>query len=100
MGNVIITEENFKRAHSEGSAEIKKVLENLAPEVFEKTYPCLKKLLTCGNAKGTVVLFTEPGYGIVVISNGFYPLGHQSVDWTESRFPGQWKLIKGIKEIE
>ena len=64
-----------------------------------KKYPCLKKFILNDPAQDTIVLFTSPGRGTVIVSD-FYPLGHKATNWTESSDPDEWVAIKGIKETE
>ena len=98
MGNVIITEENFKKAHKQGSAETKKTLENLAPEVFKSKFPAWAK----GDPSGCLYLFLDECTAIMVTepdgrSKGSGKIGeiiHDKVHYS-SQIP-----IKGIREIE
>jgi hypothetical protein len=43
MTMIQITEENFKKAHAEGCADVKQVLETLAPEQFGSKFPYFTK---------------------------------------------------------
>jgi len=98
MANVIITEENFKRAHSEGSAEIKKTLENLAPEVFKPKLPHLGIYKVGGRE---TVLFTGKGergfYKGYVIDPG---TSSKSVGYYSETWHDHWIPIDSIREKE
>ena len=92
-----IQEENLRKAHSEGCSDVKRVLETLAPEVFQEKYPCLKKY-QCRDSmhSGLIVLFESPRTGYVVKSvNCIDPLGRHSCTWVEEYF----HPIKGIQEV-
>lgn len=58
-------------------------------------YPCLKSYDE-GVRSPYVVLFTEPKSGTVVSEGGYWPLGHYSNNWQESKFS---PLPKGSKVI-
>jgi len=88
---------DFIKAHAEGCTETKKVLENLAPEVFKVKYPCFKRYNNkASNAHGLVVLFEKQNCGRVVVPSPTDELGKYSTDWSEWNFVP----IKGVKEID
>jgi len=87
-----IQEENFLKAYREGCSDVKKVLENLAPELFTSEYPCLKKW----KYSNLVVLFTQKKTGYAVTTGGPDKIGDFNEDWVEDDF----SPIKGLREIE
>jgi len=54
-----IDSKKLKKAHKAGSKEVKKVLEELAPELFKINYPIIGEY-----PNGEIVLFVEDGVGI------------------------------------
>jgi hypothetical protein len=99
MSDIILKEENVRKAHAQGCRDVKKVLETLCPEVFKSEYPCLKQYIdSSGKDNGMIVLFTSPKSGIVVkeIEGGLWSLGESRINfWSEHNY----RPIKGIQEI-
>ena len=61
---------------------------SMIPAPTHPAYPSLKGILSdCGELLSTVVLFNNPGTGMVVYSeNKVYPLGYFSTEWKENNF--------------
>lgn len=92
-----IEEENFLKAHREGCSDVKKVLENLKPELFERKLPCLAKIIMCSD-KGTILLVDEEGIGSVIKPAGSgYAIG-EKYTYDFRKRPEYWEPIKGVKE--
>lgn len=75
-----ITEENLRKAHKEGCSDVKRVLETLAPEVFEKKYPYIGK-----SKMGNIVLFIGKDEGYALNNNNYY-VGEYLSTFAENHF--------------
>jgi hypothetical protein len=96
MSDIILKEENVRKAHSEGNAEIKKMWETACPEVFRTDYPCYMKSPCRIHRGDLIVYFTGYKEGVVVSTpSPLWKVGHRSVEWDMSEFTP----IKGIQEI-
>ena len=84
-GEVIIYKENLIKAHKEGCEDVKKVLETLAPELFDKPFP---KLMIAED--GEIVFFTGHGKGTVI--------GKHSDEWNMEAFKDYHEPYIGERE--
>jgi hypothetical protein len=93
-----IKDENFLKAHREGCSDVKRVLETLAPDLFEVKFPAFAK----GNPSGAIYLFVSANKHIRLTNPtivGTSANGEIGEIRSEMTYASQYK-IKGIKEVE
>ena len=78
---MIISVERVLDLHKTGSSDVKKAMETLAPELFDKPFP--KKMIS---RTGTVIYFTRPSIGMIIVANKFNSIGDYSTSWEMVEF--------------